>query len=71
MSHDELTIVKIYFDLFPADQDAIISAITEALPFMDEDIRPVASNALKKLRAMLTEDFNQLDFSLVLSEENA
>lgn len=66
-SVDELTIVKIYYDLKPSpDKDDIIDAISEALPFMDDEIRPVAESALVKIAAMSEDDFYHIDFSQAL-----
>jgi hypothetical protein len=43
------------------DRASLIEEKSDALPYMDEDMRELADRALEKLRAMTDEEFAELD----------
>jgi hypothetical protein len=43
------------------DRASLIEEMSDALPYMDEDMRGLADRTLDKLRAMTDEEFAELD----------
>ena len=50
------------------DKASLIEEMSDALPYMDEDMRELADRALEKLRAMTDEEFAELDVYAVDEE---
>ena len=51
-----------------ADRRMTMAGLTEALPFMDVDMQPIAQRALEKLHNMTDRDFGEVRFTMTLSE---
>ena len=47
-----------------------MAGITEAMPFMDEDMQPVARHTLEKLHNMTDTEFEEARFYMTLSESD-
>lgn len=55
---EELNLISIYIY---EDRTSLIEEMSDALPYMDEDMRGLANHTLDKLRAMTDEEFAELD----------
>ena len=55
---EELNFISIYIY---EDRGSLIEEMSDALPYMDEDMREFADRTLEKLRAMTDEEFAELD----------
>jgi len=55
---EELNHISIYIY---EDRASLIEEMTDALPYMDEDMRDLADRTLEKLRTMTDEEFAELD----------
>ena len=55
---EELNLISIYIY---ADRSSLIEEMSDALPYMDEDMRELADRTLEKLRTMSDEEFAELD----------
>ena len=55
---EELNLISIYIY---EDRGSLIEKMSDALPYMDEDMRELADRTLEKLRAMTDEEFAELD----------
>ena len=63
---EESNLICIYIQ---EDRASLINEITEALPYMDEDMRELVDRILEKLRAMTSEEFSDLDVYVADDEE--
>ena len=63
---EELNLISIYLC---ENRVSLIEEITDALPYMDEDMRSLADSTIKKLRAMTDEEFAELDVDAADDEE--
>ena len=60
---EELTIIRMYCSFLP-DRDEVVSALREALPFIeDPDIQETVNSTMVKVNAMKQEEFEKLDLS--------
>lgn len=64
-SVEEENLICIYHN---ADRRMTMAGLSEALPFMDEDMQPVAQQTLEKLHNMTDTDFEEAQFYMTLSE---
>ena len=55
---EETNLISIYIY---EDRVSLIEEMSDALPYMDEDMREFADRTLDKLRAMTNEEFAELD----------
>ena len=55
---EELNLISIYIY---EDRGSLIEEMSDALPYMDEDMREFVDRTLEKLRAMTDEEFAELD----------
>lgn len=55
---EELNLIGIYVC---EDRKSIIEEMSDALPYMDEDMRELANRTLEKLRTMTDKEFAELD----------
>ena len=55
---EELNLISIYIY---EDRASLIAEMSDALPYMDEDMRDLANRTLEKLRTMTDEEFAELD----------
>lgn len=55
---EETNLISIYIY---EDRASLIAEISDALPYMDEDMRDLANRTLEKLRTMTDEEFAELD----------
>ena len=55
---EELNLISIYIY---EDRTSLIEEMSDALPYMDEDLRDLAHRTLNKLHAMTDEEFAELD----------
>ena len=55
---EELNLISIYIY---EDRGSLIEEMSDALPYMDEDMREFVDHTLEKLRAMTDEEFAELD----------
>lgn len=55
---EETNLISIYLC---EDRETLIKEMTDALPYMDEDMHEFAERTLKKLRNMTNEEFAGLD----------
>jgi len=55
---EETNLISIYIYEYRA---SLIEEMSDALPYMDEDMRGLANSTLDKLRAMTDEEFAELD----------
>lgn len=55
---EELNLISIYIY---EDRASLIEEMSDALPYMDEDMRSLADRTLEKLRTMSDEEFAELD----------
>lgn len=62
---EETNLISIYIC---DDRVSLIEAMSDALPYMDEDMRSLADRTLDKLRDMTDEDFAELDIYAVDEE---
>jgi hypothetical protein len=58
---EETNLIAIYATKSRAET---IAQITEALPYMDTDMRGIASRSAEKLTAMSDDDFDNMTFAL-------
>lgn len=63
---EELNLISIYVC---GDRASLIEEMSDALPYMDEDMRDLADRTLEKLRAMTDEEFAELDICAADDEE--
>ena len=63
---EELNLIGIYVC---EDRKSLIEEMSDALPYMDEDMRGLADRTLDKLRAMTDEEFAELDIYAADDEE--
>ena len=63
---EELNLISIYIY---EDRASLIEEMSDALPYMDEDMRELANRTLDKLRAMTDEEFAELDVYAADDEE--
>ena len=61
---EETNLISIY-----EDRASLIEEMSDALPYMDEDMRELADRTLDKLRAMTDEEFAELDVYAADDEE--
>ena len=55
---EETNLISIYIY---EDRASLIEEMSDALPYVDEDMRSLADRTLEKLRAMTDEEFAELD----------
>ena len=55
---EELNFISIYIY---EDRGSLIEEMSDALPYMDEDMLSLADRTLEKLRTMTDEEFAELD----------
>ena len=55
---EELNLISIYIY---EDRTSLIEEMSDALPYMDEDMRELANRTLDKLRSMTDKEFAELD----------
>lgn len=55
---EETNLISIYIY---EDRASLIAEMSNALPYMDEDMRDLANRTLEKLRTMTDEEFAELD----------
>ena len=55
---EETNLINIYIH---EDRETLIEEITDALPYMGEDMRSLADHTLVKLHTMTDEEFAELD----------
>ena len=58
---EELNLISIYIYEDRASLIEEMSEMSDALPYMDEDMRDLANRTLNKLHAMTDEEFAELD----------
>lgn len=63
---EELNLIGIYVC---EDRASLIEEMSDALPYMDEDMRDIVDRTLEKLRAMTDEEFAELDIYAADDEE--
>ena len=63
---EETNLISIYLC---EDRETLIKEMTDALPYMDEDMRDLANRTLEKLRTMTDEEFAELDIYAADDEE--
>ena len=63
---EETNLISIYIY---EDRVSLIEEMSDALPYMDEDMRELADRTLDKLRAMTDEEFAELDIYAADDEE--
>lgn len=63
---EETNLISIYIY---EDQASLIEEMTDALPYMDEDMRELANRTLEKLHTMTDEEFAELDIYAADEEE--
>ena len=68
---DELTIIHMYFVNNP-ERIAVIEQLRDSLPHVPEpEIQELMKSAIRKINAMTEEAYNNIDFSFILSSEEA
>ena len=55
---EETNLISVYLC---EDRETLIKEMTDALPYMDEDMRELADRTIEKLRTMTNEEFSELD----------
>ena len=55
---EETNLISIYIY---EDRASLIAEMSDALPYMDEDMRDLANRTLEKLRTMTDEEFAELN----------
>ena len=55
---EETNLISIYIY---EDRESLIEEMSDALPYMDEDMRDLANCTLENLRTMTDEEFAELD----------
>ena len=63
---EETNLISIYIY---EDRASLIAEMSDALPYMDEDMRDLANRTLEKLRTMTDEEFAELDVYAADDEE--
>ena len=63
---EETNLISIYIY---EDRASLIAEMSDALPYMDEDMRELADRTLEKLRTMTDEEFAELDVYAADDEE--
>ena len=63
---EETNLISIYIY---ENRVSLIEEMSDALPYMDEDMRSLADRTLEKLRAMTDEEFAELDVYAADDEE--
>ena len=63
---EETNLISIYIY---EDRASLIEEMSDALPYMDEDMRSLADRTLEKLRTMTDEEFAELDVYAADDEE--
>ena len=63
---EETNLISIYLC---EDRETLIKEMTDALPYMDEDMRDLANRTIEKLRTMTDEEFAELDVYVADDEE--
>ena len=63
---EEENLICIYHN---ADRRRTITAIADALPHMDSDMKELSRKTLEKLRRMTDTAFEEADFYMTLSDE--
>ena len=63
---EELNLISIYIY---EDRTSLIEEMSDALPYMDEDMRELADRTLEKLRTMTDDEFAELDVYAADDEE--
>lgn len=63
---EETNLISIYIY---EDRASLIAEMSDALPYMDEDMRDLANRTLEKLRTMTDEEFAELDIYAADDEE--
>ena len=63
---EETNLISIYIY---EDLESLIEDMSDALPYMDEDMRELAERTLEKLRAMTDDEFAELDVYAADDEE--
>ena len=63
---EELNLIGIYVC---EDRTSLIEEMSDALPYMDEDMHGLADRTLDKLRAMTDEEFAELEVCAADTEE--
>ncbi len=63
---EELNLISIYIY---EDRASLTREMSDALPYMDEDMRSLADRTLEKLRTMTDEEFAELDVYAADDEE--
>ena len=63
---EETNLISIYIY---EDRVSLIEEMSDALPYMDEDMRELADRTLKKLRTMSDEEFAELEVYAAYDEE--
>ena len=63
---EETNLISIYIY---EDRASLIEEMSDALPYMDEDMRSLADRTLEKLRTMTDEEFAELDIYAADDEE--
>jgi len=63
---EETNLISIYIY---EDRASLIEEMSDALPYMDEDMRDLANCTLEKLRTMTDEEFAELDIYAADDEE--
>ena len=63
---EETNLISIYIY---EDRVSLIEEMSDALPYMDEDMRELGNRTLDKLRAMTDEEFAELDVYAADDEE--
>ena len=63
---EELNLIRIYIY---EDRASLIEEMSDALPYMAEDMRELADRTFEKLRAMTDDEFAELDVYAADDEE--
>lgn len=63
---EEKNLINIYIY---EDRASLIEEMSDALPYMDEDMRSLADRTIEKLRTMTDEEFAELDVYAADDEE--
>ncbi len=63
---EETNLISIYIY---EDRTSLIEEMSDALPYMDEDMRSLADRTLEKLRTMTDEEFAEFDVYAADDEE--
>ena len=65
---EETNLISIYIYIYE-DRASLIEEMSDALPYMDEDMRDLSNRTLEKLRTMTDEEFAELDVYAADDEE--